>query len=60
MTKGTKSQNLFPAERKKDEWEKLLQFLENELRLLEKLAFDNKTAQLMGFCPNNKNMTPIV
>ena len=46
-----------PGGEKKDELEKLLQFLENELRLLERLTFDNKTAQLMGLCPNN-NATP--
>ena len=43
-------QNLCPAERKKVEWKKLQQFLKNELRLLEKVALDNKTAQLMGLC----------
>ena len=31
---------------------KLLLFLKEELLLLEKLAFDNKTAQLMGLNPN--------
>ena len=33
------------------------QFLKNELRLLEKVALDNKTAQLMDLCPDN-NLTP--
>ena len=36
----------------KDEWGKRLLFLKEELLLLEKLAFDNKTAQLMGLNPN--------
>ena len=40
------------SDSKKDEWGKLLLCLKEELLLLEKLAFDNKTAQLMGLNPN--------
>ena len=51
--KKFRSKNLCHSVSKKDEWEKLLQFLKNELQLLEKLEFDNKTAQLMGLFPSS-------
>ena len=50
--KKFRSKNLCFSDSKKDEWGKLLLFLKEELLLLEKLAFDNKTVQLMGLNPN--------
>ena len=53
--KKFRSKNLSSSVTKKGEWEKLLQFLKDELQLREKLILDNKTAQLMGLCPNSDN-----
>ena len=49
-----RTQNLDPIVSKKDEWEKLLQFLKHEQHVREKVALDNKTAKLMGFGPKNE------
>ena len=50
--KKFRSKNLCFSGSKKDEWGKRLLCLKEELLLLGKLAFDNKTAQLMGLNPN--------
>ena len=52
-----RSQNLGLSVSKKEEWGKLLKFLQQELQLREKLALDHKTAQLMGIS-SNKNDSP--
>ena len=44
------SQNLCPANSKKEEWEKLLLFLKQELQVREKISINKRTAQLMGLC----------
>ena len=48
-----RSQHLSSASSKKKDWVKLLQFLEQELQVREKLALDIITAQLMGFAFKN-------
>ena len=42
------SKNLDAEYTKKQEWQKLKEFLEKELKLLEKLTFDHKTAEQLG------------
>ena len=51
--KKYRGQNLGPS--KKEEWEKLLKFLQEELVLRERLVLDNKTAKLMGMGVSNKD-----
>ena len=53
--KKFRSQNLGTVSKKTD-WENLLKFLMQELRLREQMVLDNKTAKLMGF--ESKNDKP--
>ena len=50
------SQNLRPSGSKRDEWEKLLQFLKQELQVRERLCVNNKTVQLMGLNLNKNEV----
>ena len=43
-----RSKNVDPVSDKKSEWEKLSEFLKNELTLRNRMILDNKSAQLMG------------
>ena len=54
-----RSQNLGPLVSKKDDWDKLLEFLKNEHLLREKLALDNKAAMLMGMSTHRNNQREI-
>ena len=50
-----RSQNLGPAYTKKQEWQKLEEFLQTDLKLREKLSLDHKTAEQLGLTTGKEN-----
>ena len=50
-----RSDNLDSSATKKEEWLKLLKFLERELQLREMLTLDHKTAEMNGLFSNRGN-----
>ena len=54
-----RSQNLGHTYTKKQEWQKLKEFLETDLRLREKLSLDYKTAEQLGLTSGKENPSKV-